>query len=113
MAQRSDRRCWMEPREKTLATTDPYENERLHQTCKRISDKLKSKCEGVKEIDGDRKDCLDRKEDFEGRCAICQARSLLAFLQAEAGTIERSNRLKADLMEASGVPRHTIRNWKE
>ena len=94
-----------------MPTSDPYENERLHQTCTRISDKLKPKCEGITEVDGVKKDCLERKEGFEDRCPICQARGLLAFLREEAGTIEDAARLKDQLAASRRVQRNFVGNW--
>lgn len=94
-----------------MPTSDPYENETLRQTCRRIDAKLKPKCEGVKEVDGVNKDCLERKEGFEDRCPICQARGLLAFLREEAGTIEDAARLKDQLAASRRVQRNFVGNW--
>lgn len=66
-----------------------YENETLQECCKRVVKKLKSKCEKIDEQD---KNCLQRQDEFEERCDICQAAGLLCYLDEEAETIQNAAR---------------------
>lgn len=73
-----------------------YDDERLADCCTRIIGKLVTKCETTEVVGRKKLSCLQRKLEFEDRCAICQAAGLLSFLRDEAPVLEQAERLKAD-----------------